>query len=36
MRHGISHVLTFNAADFARYSEITAIEPQRAGELEPA
>jgi predicted nucleic acid-binding protein len=30
LRHGISHLLTFNAPDFARYSEITTLEPQHA------
>jgi predicted nucleic acid-binding protein len=25
--HGLTHVLTFNISDFARYSEITAIHP---------
>jgi predicted nucleic acid-binding protein len=33
LRHGISHLLTFNAPDFARYSEITVIEPEHAGAL---
>ena len=36
LRHDISHLLTFNAADFARYSEITVVNPQRVGELERA
>ena len=36
LRHEISHLLTFNAPDFARYSEITVVEPQRAGELDRA
>ncbi len=36
LRHDISHPLTFNGADFARYSEITVVEPQRAGELAQA
>ena len=36
LRHDISHLLTFNGADFARYSEITVVEPQRAGELAQA
>ncbi len=31
--HGITHVLTFNTADFARYSEITALDP---GSIAPA
>src|SRR3954454_20461519 len=26
--HGITHVLTFNSADFVRYGDITAIHPQ--------
>lgn len=26
--HGITHLLTFNAKDFARYSGITVVEPQ--------
>jgi predicted nucleic acid-binding protein len=25
--HGLTHILTFNITDFARYSEITAINP---------
>jgi|HubBroStandDraft_6_1064221.scaffolds.fasta_scaffold472118_2 predicted nucleic acid-binding protein len=25
--HGISHILTFNGADFSRYATITVIEP---------
>jgi predicted nucleic acid-binding protein len=36
LRHGISHLLTFNAADFARYPDITVVEPHRASLLEPA
>ncbi|MCI0332834.1 MAG: type II toxin-antitoxin system VapC family toxin [Planctomycetes bacterium] len=36
LRHDISHLLTFNAPDFARYSEITVVEPHRASDLEPA
>lgn len=27
-RHGLSHLLTFNTADFARYAEITAVNPE--------
>lgn len=27
MRHGVSHILTFNGADFARFSNITVISP---------
>ena len=34
VRHAISHLLTFNALDFARYAEITVVEPHRARELE--
>ncbi len=26
--HNVSHVLTFNVKDFARYSEITAVAPE--------
>lgn len=26
--HGISHLLTFNGADFKRYNEITVVNPQ--------
>ncbi|MCY7385599.1 MAG: type II toxin-antitoxin system VapC family toxin [Microcoleus sp. CAN_BIN18] len=25
--HGLTHILTFNITDFARYSEITAVNP---------
>ncbi len=25
--HGLTHILTFNTSDFARYSEITAVNP---------
>lgn len=25
--HGLTHILTFNTSDFARYSEITAVHP---------
>ena len=27
-RHGLTHLLTFNASDFSRYAEIEAIKPQ--------
>lgn len=27
VRHGVSHLLTFNTADFARYDEIRAVHP---------
>lgn len=36
LRHSISHLLTFNTPDFARYSEITVLEPQYAGTLPAA
>jgi hypothetical protein len=36
LRHSISHLLTFNAADFARYPEISAVEPQQASGIGPA
>lgn len=26
-RHGVSHLLTFNSSDFARYSFVTALSP---------
>lgn len=29
-RHGITHLLTFNASDFGRYPGITVIEPAAA------
>lgn len=25
--HGLTHILTFNSSDFARYSEVTAVNP---------
>lgn len=28
LAHGITHILTLNTADFARYSDITAVTPQ--------
>lgn len=28
LRHGISHILTFNDSDFSRYTEITATTPE--------
>jgi predicted nucleic acid-binding protein len=28
LAHGITHVLTFNVSDFARYAEITVVHPQ--------
>jgi predicted nucleic acid-binding protein len=36
LRHRIPNLLTFNAADFARYSEINVVEPHRADDLGPA
>ncbi|MFM6282248.1 MAG: PIN domain nuclease, partial [Dolichospermum sp.] len=27
--HGITHILTFNTKDFARYSEIIAVNPTK-------
>jgi predicted nucleic acid-binding protein len=36
LRHNISHLLTFNAPDFARYSDIIVVEPHRVGDLPPA
>ena len=27
LRHGVDHLLTFNAADFGRYSEIAVLSP---------
>jgi predicted nucleic acid-binding protein len=36
LRHNISHLLTFNAADFARYSEIEVGEPHLTGAIGPA
>ena len=29
VRHGITHVLTFDAVDFRRFSDITVLEPGR-------
>ena len=30
LRHGISHLLTFNAQDFSRFFGVAPIEPQHA------
>jgi predicted nucleic acid-binding protein len=30
MRHGVKHLLTFNAADFSRFDEIEVITPEQA------
>ena len=27
VKYGLTHILTFNIADFARYSQITAVNP---------
>lgn len=36
LRHGVTHLLTFNEQDFARFAEITAISPEAAATLPPA
>ncbi|MCC6494004.1 MAG: type II toxin-antitoxin system VapC family toxin [Pirellulales bacterium] len=36
LRHGITHLLTFNAQDFTRFPEVAAILPQDAHTLPPA
>lgn len=36
LRHGVTHLLTFNVQDFARFSEITVIPPEAATSLPPA
>jgi predicted nucleic acid-binding protein len=33
LRHRISHLLTFKSPDFARYSDVTALEPQDTSAL---
>ena len=33
--HGVSHILTFNSADFSRYAGISVIEPQTLETAEP-
>ena len=35
-RHGISHLLTFNAQDFVRFSEVVVIKPADAASFPPA
>jgi hypothetical protein len=30
MRHGVRHLLTFNAADFSRFEEIEVLTPETA------
>jgi len=34
LAHGVSHLLTFNEADFKRYSEITVVNPETIYEEE--
>ncbi len=36
VRHGITHLLTFNEQDFARFSEIAVIAASAAGAFPPA
>ena len=36
VRHSISHLLTFNEQDFARYNEIAVIVPSAAAAFPPA
>ncbi len=36
LRHRISHLLTFNASDFARYPDVTVLEPQNASSFPSA
>lgn len=36
VRHGITHLLTFNEQDFARFNEIAVIAPSAAGAFPPA
>jgi predicted nucleic acid-binding protein len=35
LRHGVTHLLTFNVADFARYSGIIVVAPDVAAVLPP-
>jgi predicted nucleic acid-binding protein len=35
LRHGVTHLLTFNAPDFARFQEVAALDPTAAA-LPPA
>jgi predicted nucleic acid-binding protein len=35
LRHGVTHLLTFNALDFARYVEVTALAPAAAVSFPP-
>lgn len=32
-RHGVSHLLTFNGQDFARFTNITVVDPANAAKL---
>ncbi|HEX6962772.1 MAG TPA: PIN domain-containing protein [Lacipirellula sp.] len=36
LRHGITHLLTFNARDFARFGDIIVVNPAEAGSVPPA
>ena len=36
LRHNMSHLLTFNASDFTRYSAVAIVEPHQASALGPA
>lgn len=36
LRHGVTHLLTFNEQDFARFAEITVISPESATLFPPA
>ncbi|MCA9239979.1 MAG: hypothetical protein KDA37_07260, partial [Planctomycetales bacterium] len=29
LRHGLTHLLTFNTTDFSRYTEIEAVDPEQ-------
>lgn len=35
LAHGLTHILTFNTADFARYDGITAVHPATVGAIPP-
>jgi predicted nucleic acid-binding protein len=36
LRHGVTHLLTFNTGDFERFTEITALAPTESAALPPA
>jgi predicted nucleic acid-binding protein len=36
LRHGVTHLLTFNVADFARFTDISALDPHNAAAFPPA